>query len=134
MTTRTLLEALESSQFDLKSRMGDVLLELVALDSVDKIRDTTRALFQIGSLDAQLKDSRLWILAQQRHLIVHRRGIVDARYVERTGDQQPIGQALRFDADYLERCMVLVRDLGCEMHQASREVLAATAHLTTDEA
>jgi hypothetical protein len=41
-----------------------------------------------------LAEKRLWVLCQQRHLIVHRRGVIDARYLEATGEQQAIGSRL----------------------------------------
>jgi hypothetical protein len=59
----------------------------------------------------------------QRHLIVHRRGLVDARYIERTSDHAMIGDHLKLDAAYIEASLVLVRDTGCSIYSASQNML-----------
>ncbi len=45
-------------------------------------------------VEAALGGQDLWVLCQQRHLIVHRRGVLDARYLEKTGEARQIGQRL----------------------------------------
>lgn len=123
ITTKTLLSGLEGAGFNLADRMGDFIADLVSLDSVEKIQAAAEVLFQSAELDAALKDKRLWRIAQQRHVIVHRRGVVDARYKERTGDQTPLGQKLTFKAKEVEGNIAFLRDLGCSMYRAALQRL-----------
>lgn len=59
-----------------------------------------------------MKEEALWRIAQQRHLIVRRRGIIDTRYLARTADHFPEGKRIEFNATYVEASMALVRDVG----------------------
>jgi hypothetical protein len=127
LSGRVLLDALEEHQFDVSSIMGDIFLDLVRLDALERIREATHLAFADDALDIVLKDSRLWRISQQRHLIVHRRGIADGRYLERTDDKTPVGSAVIFDAPYVEECLFLVRDAGCAILATARNALRASS-------
>jgi hypothetical protein len=114
---------MEANEFNLTSVTGDLFSEVVKLDSLEKIRDAIRFCITDAAVDAMLKDERLWRISQQRHLIVHRRGLVDARYIERTSDHAMIGDHLKLDAAYIEASLVLVRDTGCSIYSASQNML-----------
>jgi hypothetical protein len=78
--------ALEERKYNLSNCMGEVLIQQKRIDDVGTIRDVYDVLFPSNKeLRSVLADSRLWQLAQDRNLIVHRRAIVDVRYVENTG-------------------------------------------------
>lgn len=126
LSSRTLLDALEGNGFNLSSVMGDVVCNLMKLDSLEKIRDAIRLSLADSSVDAMLKDERLWRLSQQRHLIVHRRGLVDARYLDRTGDDATIGEHINFDANYVEESLAMVRDAGCAVFNSALKRLTKT--------
>ncbi len=108
LTGKTLIEGLESAQFDLSKGMGDFISDLITLDSVEKIQAVTAVLFQSSVLDIALKNAQLWQIAQQRHLIVHRRSVVDLRYRERTGDTTEIGMKLTLDSNYVEQSISIL--------------------------
>ena len=81
--------------FDLSSKLGELLAEQNDLADLGTIKVTLLALFPGGArLRAALDNRALWLLFQQRHLIVHRRGVVDRRYREATGDSRSIGTSL----------------------------------------
>ena len=44
-----------------------------------------------GGRQQALSDRDLWLLFQRRHLIVHRRGIVDSAYIAATGEDLLVG-------------------------------------------
>lgn len=86
---------LSAHSFDLSSSMGILLSQKADLDDIQTIRETYAALFpDTAELNQRLSDERLWFLFQKRNLIVHRRGLVDQHYLDRTGDQIPLGQQL----------------------------------------
>jgi hypothetical protein len=119
LSNRALLDALEANRFDLSSTMGDLFCEAVRLDSLEKIREVFGLALAAPHVDIALRNDRLWKISQQRHLIVHRRGLVDARYLERTSDRLSIGNPILLDADYIDASITAVRNIGCELYQAS---------------
>jgi hypothetical protein len=123
LSAATLMEALENRDFNLSSAMGDVLCEAMKLDSLEKIRGAIHLALGEPSIDISLKDERLWRISQQRHLIVHRRGIIDTYYKNHTSDQWEIGEHLTLDAPYIVENLVFVRDVGCSLFQAMQKKL-----------
>lgn len=92
---RVPIERVAEFDFDLSGRLGDLLIEQNDLADLAGIKAVFFALFPNDVvLHSVLNERDLWILFQQRSLIVHRRGIVDRRYVEASGDQQPVGRQL----------------------------------------
>ncbi len=61
----------------------------------------------------------LWLLYQRRHLIVHRRGIVDERYRTESGEALPLGAELRVKPDELESSLKLAVQFGAELIRVS---------------
>jgi hypothetical protein len=72
-------------------------------------------------VDAALNDNALWLLCQQRHLIVHRRGIVDAKYVESTGASAVLGELIEINPDNLESYMEKVVSTGQSILSAANK-------------
>jgi hypothetical protein len=86
---------LSSYGFDLSQNVGTLLAQRADLDDVPTIKDAYGALFpEAGALIEKLADRRLWVLFQKRNLIVHRRGIVDQQYKDKTGEEIPLGSQL----------------------------------------
>jgi hypothetical protein len=52
------------------------------------------------------------LIYERRHLIVHRRGVVDDKYVEKTGDALAIGSELVISGDDLGRTLAVIIDTG----------------------
>jgi hypothetical protein len=79
------LKLLSSHGFNLRSCMGDVLLEVHRIDGLETMRAVFAALFgqQPGqpALHSALGSDRLRLLNCRRHLIVHRRGVIDEQYI-----------------------------------------------------
>ncbi|MFZ1949886.1 MAG: hypothetical protein WCF66_05000 [Pseudolabrys sp.] len=113
------IEAVESCGFDVSGSMGNLLLGEHGIGSLSDIKDVFRALFPTHSdLHATMKKDGLWLLWQRRHLLVHKRGLVDAAYLKQTGDKQPVGERLRISASHLEEIFGLVSDAGVQFVRA----------------
>lgn len=121
-----IVAALEEHAFDISRVMGDIFCDVVKLDSLQKIQDVSSSLFCDGALDKELKNDNLWLLAQRRHLIVHRRGIVDYKYISSTTDTTPIGQRITLDASYIEASIKLVKGAGITFARASISKMRST--------
>jgi hypothetical protein len=117
------LETLGEYGFDVSGSMGTILLGDKRLDSLPAIAMVCEALYGSTELDKKLKTPALHILNQRRHLIVHRRGIVDALYLSKTPDNALLGSVLRIvtaDVDiYLKESM----DTGLEIARSAAELL-----------
>ena len=64
------------------------------------------------SLNHALADRELWMLYQRRHLIVHRRGVVDQAYLDATGETFTIGTHLTVTPDDFEKALSVVVSAG----------------------
>jgi hypothetical protein len=103
------LEALAEHAFDVSTSMGEILLADRHLDSLPVIKDIANVLWP-GNTDLRdrLNDPGLWKFAQRRHLMVHRRGDVDADYIAHTGEAHAVGSRLTIKSDYVAECFGLV--------------------------
>ncbi len=110
------LDTLLESKFDLSCRMGDVLLELHPLDSAISAKIVFQVL--LPSSPAFLDSDELRLLNQQRHLIVHRRCIVDDAYIRATGSDVQGGSELTFQTKDVVSAMRVVRDCGIKLISA----------------
>ncbi|MCV0396767.1 MAG: hypothetical protein K5872_20880 [Rhizobiaceae bacterium] len=114
----TVLE-LERRNFDLSKSMGDIVFDTFRMDGLEKIRDVCSIIFNNDELNVFLKNDALWTLSQRRNLIVHRRGLVDSRYLSKTGDTRSIGDRLTLTASEIEDSLVVVRDAGVAFARAA---------------
>jgi len=107
------VQALAKHQFNVACAMGDVIFADIHFDGLPMIRDVLGVLFEESNdLHRQLADNTLWLLWQRRHLIVHKRGVIDAAYLARTSDNLPIGSKLIVDSNCIEEGMLLVSHIA----------------------
>jgi hypothetical protein len=102
--------------FSVQSRLGELLAGQYDLDSIPSMKAVFSVLFPTSAaLRTALDDRPLWVLAQRRNLIVHRRGLVDSQYLDATGEIQAAGSELSVLPDevecYMRSCCEVVRQL-----------------------
>jgi len=87
------------------------------------IKAVYAVLYPVSSdLSKALAHRDLWMLYQRRHLIVHRRGIIDQAYLNATGEVHAIGSRLKisprdFEAAFrvvVSASTALIRSLSAE--------------------
>lgn len=117
------IEILPGFNFNLSASMGTIMFGERRLDSLPAIIAVCDDLYKNSELSSKLKDTNLWVLGQRRHLIVHRRGIVDAQYLAKTPDTTPIGEPLIISAHDLDRYLVDVRDVGLLIARSADDLL-----------
>mgnify|MGYP000895518890 CR=1 FL=1 len=98
--------------FDLSTQMGSLLFEDRDLSSLAAIRIACEAIFEDSTLRAMLNADSLWLLNQKRHLIAHRRGVVDDEYVRNTGSSLSIGDHLHVSPSEFEENLMGVLSIG----------------------
>ena len=110
------VEDLAKHDYDLTSTMGEVLFSQMQTDSVSTVKHVFSVLIADSEeIERRLSDKDIWVLFQQRHLIVHRRGIVDQAYLAKTPGKAEAGSELFLNSDVVDQYFVLVRDIGLEM-------------------
>jgi hypothetical protein len=57
----------------------------------------------------------LWILCQRRHLILHRRALVDRKYLRATGENLQLGSQLQIAPRWFHQAAKSARDYGVEI-------------------
>lgn len=94
-------EILAEHDFDLSSDMGSLLVGMQDLSDVTSMKATFNAIFEDKDLRNALSDRQLWMLNQERNLVVHRRGIVDSDFIAKTGTDQGFGSILHVSPSML---------------------------------
>lgn len=118
--TKIPIDLLAQFQFDVSNQMGSILAAQQDFSNLQTIKATFSLLFpDCQPLREKLHSKELWVLCQQRHLIVHRRGGVDEEFRQNTGCTQPAGSSLRIRPAELNKSITLVRDTGISMLQAT---------------
>ncbi len=113
------LEDLANFDFNLTGKLGDLILASRRIDALAAIREVFTVLApQNESLNRGLKSPLLWMLNQRRHLIVHRRGVVDGDYLSQTSDSLEIGEQLQIRSNDIVEYLGCVRDISIELLQA----------------
>jgi hypothetical protein len=110
------LDILSSCNFDLSGCFGDILIRNRSVDTIPAMKAVFRVVLpKSNQLHDILEKKELWVLNQRRHLIVHRRGVVDADYIASTGNSLSVGDELIISPDELEQYLKLVLEAGVEL-------------------
>jgi hypothetical protein len=113
------IETLASHDFDLNRAMGDVLLNEQQLDSLPRMRDVLTGLLP-GARDLHdaMAARSLWLLWQHRHVIVHRRGVVDAHFIANTGETAAPGSRITIIGDDVDEAARTVSGVAAALLSA----------------
>lgn len=103
------ISVLGNHAFDLSKSMGTILFSERRVDSLSVIRAVFKALFSSSTVQTALGE-KLWMLNQQRHLFVHKRGIVDADYLGKTSSSEQKGERLTLTSDNIVDHLMAVRE------------------------
>lgn len=120
------LDLLEKYDYNLSNSMGQVLAAMHDFSNLGKTKDLLGAMFPVAAELRRLLGAReVWLLCQRRHLIVHKRGIVDERYVAESGEVLVVGTRLILRPVDVFKSLTLVRDIGGAVVQEASQFLAA---------
>lgn len=97
------IDELSESDFNLTSSMGSLILGSRDFSDVRVIRAAFSAIVPDNQLIDVLNDDKLWWLNQTRHLIVHRRGVVDEKYKLSTDSDLEIGERVHVSPQDLKK-------------------------------
>jgi len=97
------IEELSEAKYDLSSSMGHFILGTRDFSDVRTIKAAFSAISSDAKLIEVLNDVTLWDLNQRRHLIVHRRGVVDAKYKTSTQCQLALGERISVTPQDLDK-------------------------------
>jgi hypothetical protein len=116
------LRAIQQFKYDLSKSMGTLLKEKHSFDRLEDIRfNYSEAFFEDRQqIDTILADKSIDTLSVTRHLMVHRGGIVDQKYLDRTKNlpnapRAPIGQPVQLDGEIILNLSGPVMKLGLDL-------------------
>ena len=113
------IETLSDFGFRVDGAMGDLLFREGMLDSLPVVRDIFAVMFrEYPHTQRCLANEKLWTIWQQRHLVVHKRGVVDSQYISKTGHKQAVGTRLEITGENVDEAV-------CILVNAATECLAA---------
>jgi hypothetical protein len=126
------LRSLQQFKYDLSKSMGTLLKEKRGFDRLEDIRfNYAEAFFEDHQqIDAVLADKSIDTLSVTRHLIVHRGGIVDQKYLDRTkslpnAPKALIGNPIQLDGEIIFALVDPVMKLGLNLIVAVDNWLAS---------
>jgi len=103
------VETLAKNDFDVRESLGEILFEGQDLSDLRTIKAIFKCFSDDQALRSDLDDQSLWRLSQMRHLIVHRGGRVDKKYLEKTGDSVPLNKQIEVTPAQLKEYLGAVR-------------------------
>lgn len=103
---------LSTIDYDLSNKMGSILFGSRDFSDIRAIKAATIAIIGEAKIAEVLNNDSLWRLNQDRHLIVHRRGIVDAKYLKGIKSQYKIGQSIVVSPTELEEYFKVIINCG----------------------
>lgn len=117
------IDLIQDHGFDLNEAMGKILFSEQKFESLTKMKDIFEVLFpNREELHKVMAGQALYLLWQRRHLIAHRRGIVDATFLSKTSDSAPLGSKLKIDSYYLDEALTSVKSSAVEVIKAVAEL------------
>jgi hypothetical protein len=121
------VERILQHDLDLRNSAGDFLLQQHQLDNLRSIKLAFGALpMDCRPLLLSMDDNKLYLLNQERNLIVHRRGIVDADYKTRMQSALELGERVSPQAEGVRTAVLAVRDVGIRLLECAEVLLDAT--------
>ena len=126
------VDDLASRGFDLSKQMGRLLFEERDLSSLPTLKCACEALIDSSRLREKLADPKAWRLNQNRHLIVHRRGIVDEEYLRKTGAKLSVGDQLIVSPTEFEELLLHALSIGSEFLAGLASLLLHDPSISTD--
>ena len=113
------IELLAERGFNLANSMGSLLGERQDLSDLTTIKMIYLRLFPTNdALREALNNPKMWLINQQRHLVVHRRGVIDQDYLNSTGAKVGLGDRLTVAPSDLEDHLSIICEAGTTLLQA----------------
>jgi hypothetical protein len=119
-------DVLQQHGFNVSRSMGEILAQMHDLSNLTTMKTCFFALFQDATLRERMSDPNLWTLFQRRNLIVHRRGMIDQRYLDATGESLPVGTQIAIRSSDLERAFKIVCSVSERLIFTANEMLKKT--------
>ncbi len=118
------IDDLSSVDFDLSKSMGNVLFGSRDFSDIRTIKAAFGSICDDPELARELNSDLLWHLNQDRHLIVHRRGIVDRRYLSVTKRNVELGDRINVTPDEVETYFKATTNAATAILQGLSKVLS----------
>ncbi|MCJ7691742.1 MAG: hypothetical protein MUO60_20895 [Clostridiaceae bacterium] len=110
------LDTLVEHSYDISKNMGFILEQNIDFSYLSYIREIYKMLFPLNTtLVNNINNKLLWKINQQRHLLVHKKGIVDKKYSESTDDKTPIGEEIIITPESVKQYLEIIKSTGYEI-------------------
>lgn len=106
------IEDLIESDFNFSYKMGDFLINSKDFSSFNRLKILLTSLLDNAKLYSFLDQNEIKLLNLQRHLIVHRRGVVDERYLRESSSNQKIGETVEIPPSLIVNYYRVIAEVG----------------------
>jgi len=88
------IEILSDFSFDISKKMGEIVIMNNDLSNYSILQEMYRSIFKNARITRTIKSKDIYYLNQIRHLIVHRRGIIDQQFLDSTECKSKVGEKI----------------------------------------
>lgn len=119
------LAELSKFGYDVSRSLGDLIFSDKDFSDIATIRCAVFAVFPDNAkLRSAVASSELYHICKKRHLIVHRRGVIDAAYEKAVGDEGTLGKEISFSSSDIVSATNVVFETGLLLLFAARLALS----------
>ncbi|MEX2485947.1 MAG: hypothetical protein WED10_15350 [Brumimicrobium sp.] len=106
-------DILEKYDYNIKDHLGEIYAEQRDWSNLKKIQESIKKIWpEKDDLHIELKDKILYKINQRRHLIVHKKGLVDDQYNRSTSDNYVIGKEIPIKPKDLKDGLETIKEIG----------------------
>jgi len=87
-------EYIESNMYDIKNKIGSLIVNTYDCSDLLVVKEIIKKMVNTIENSDFIDDNELWIFFQTRHLLIHKRGIVDSSFIRKTGSGNAVGSKI----------------------------------------
>jgi hypothetical protein len=99
---------ISENSFNLSNKMGTLITSSYDCSDLLITKEIIKSIKKSEEINSILDHKNLWNFFQNRHLLIHKKGIVDKGFIEKTGSTKNIGEKVSITPKELKNTMDLV--------------------------
>lgn len=109
------IEILKEYNYNISNNLGEILIPENDFSNLSILKETLCCIVKDKQLNKLLNSPDLYYLNQKRHLLVHKKGIIDDYFIKNTIHQGNLGSKLSIKPEDLKNDLRLIIDIAIEL-------------------
>lgn len=102
---------IESNMFDIKNKIGTLIVNTYDCSDLIVIKEIIKSIAYKEELNLALDGNELWKFFQTRHLLIHKKGIIDSNFLRKTNCTNKIGTAISITPKDFENAIEMINKI-----------------------